>query len=247
MTLKNFNFSAKLAVSFFVGSIIIGTLSSLIMLGLLMSESESGFVFPTLEGIRMKYANPLIVTSMQTSMYEYVADDMDIDTVRKWIDEGAEETFFKEEVLPILKADCTKCHSKSSTQTKAIPGMPLGKFEDVHPLTQAGYTWAKMSRQAHLHLFGIGVFLALLSLLMAHSSFHGWIRNLLITTSTISLWLDVLGWWLTKYIADFAYVIYIAGATMSASILAMCVLVLADLWVRVPWLGPSPQQRDQGL
>ena len=140
MTLKTLNFSARLAASFFVGSVIIGTVSSLIMLGLLLSESESGFVFPTLEGIRIKYAYPLIVTSMKTSMYEYVADDADIETVQKWIDEGAEEAFFKAEVLPIMKADCTKCHSISSTQTKAMPGMPLSKFEQVQPLTQAGYT-----------------------------------------------------------------------------------------------------------
>ncbi len=247
MTLKTLNFSARLAASFFVGTVIIGTVSSLIMLGLLLSESESGFVFPTLEGIRTKYAYPLIVTSMKTSMYEYVADDADIATVQKWIDKGAEKTFFKEEVLPIMKADCTQCHTKSSTQTKAMPGMPLGKFEEVHPLTQAGYTWGKMSRQAHLHLFGIGVFLALLSLLMAYSSYHGWVRNLLIAASTIFLWLDVLGWWLTKYRVGFAYVIYGAGATMSASILAMCVLVLADLWVQVPWLSPPPQHRNQGV
>ena len=64
MTLKALNFSAKLAASFFVGSILIGTVSSLIMLGLLLSEAESGFVFPTLEGIRIKYAYPLLVSSM---------------------------------------------------------------------------------------------------------------------------------------------------------------------------------------
>ncbi len=105
MTLKTLNFSARLAASLFAGSVIIGTVSSLIMLGLLLSESESGFVFPTLEGVRVKYAYPLIVTSMKTSMYEYVADDADIETVQKWIDEGAEEAFFKKEVQPIMKGD----------------------------------------------------------------------------------------------------------------------------------------------
>ena len=238
MNLKSLNFSAKLAASFFTGSVIIGTVSSLIMLGLLLSARESGLVLPTLEGIKVKYAYPIIVSSMKSSMYEYVADDEDIEIVQQWIAEGASKEFFNEEVRPIMKADCTKCHSKSSTMSKAMNSMPLGKYEQVLELTEGGYTWAKMSRQAHLHLFGIGVFLAILSLLMAHSSYFPWIRNLLIVTSSVFLWLDVLGWWLTKYLIEFAYVIYIAGAVMSASILAMCVLVLLDTWVRVPWISP---------
>ncbi|MCH8886201.1 MAG: hypothetical protein IIC13_06395 [SAR324 cluster bacterium] len=239
MTLKTLNFSARLAASFFVGSILIGTFSSLIMLGLLLSEAESGFVFPTLEGIRIKYAYPLLVSSMKTSMYEYVADDEDIEIVQQWIDEGTKEDFFKAKVQPIMKMDCTSCHSKSSTKTKAVPGMPLGRFEEVKAQASAGYTWAKMSRQAHFHLFGIGVFLAILSLMMAYSSYFPWIRNLLISTATIFLWLDVMGWWLTKYLIEFAYVIYFAGAVMSGSILAMAGLVLLDLWLRVPWITES--------
>lgn len=239
MTLKSLNSSARLAASFFVGSIIIGTLSSLIMLGLLLSEAESGFVFPTLEGIKIKYAYPQLISSMKTSMYEYVADDEDIDTVQKWIDEGMKEDSFKAEVQPIMKADCTSCHSKSSTKTKAVPGIPLGKFEEVKAQASAGYTWAKMSRQAHFHLFGIGVFLAILSLLMAHSNYFPWIRNLLISTATIFLWIDVMGWWFTKYLIEFAYVIYVAGAIMSGSILAMAGLVFLDLWVRVPWISET--------
>ena len=240
MNLKSLNTSAKLAASFFAASVIIGTVSSLIMLGLLLSEKESGFVLPTLEGIKIKYAYPIIISSMKSSMYEYVADDGDIEIVQEWIDGGATKEFFKEEVQPILKADCTKCHSKTSTMTKAIPGMPLGKYEQVLPLTKAGYTWAKMSRQAHLHLFGIGVFLAIISGLLAYSSYYPWIRNLLIATSTIFLWIDVLGWWLTKYLVEFAYVIYTAGTLMSASILAMCVLVLLDIWIQVPIISPPP-------
>lgn len=246
MNLKSLNTSAKLAASFFTGSVIIGTVSSLIMLGLLLSEKESGFVLPTLEGIKIKYAYPIIVSSMKATMYEYVADDEDIEIVEQWIAEGAGKDFFKEEVRPILKADCTKCHSVSSTMTDAAPGMPLGKYEQVLPLTKAGYTWGKMARQAHLHLFGIGVFLALLSGLMAYSSYFPWIRNLLIATSTIFLWFDVMGWWLTKYLIEFAYVIYGAGTLMSASILAMCVLVLLDIWVQVPLISPPAKRRFAG-
>ena len=123
--------------------------------------------------------------------------------------------------------------------TKDVPGIPLGKFSEVKAQASAGYTWAKMSRPAHFHLFGIGVFLAILSLMMAYSSYFPWIRNLLISTATIFLWLDVMGWWLTKYLIEFAYVIYFAGAVMSGSILAMAGLVLLDLWLRVPWITES--------
>lgn len=243
MTLKTLNFSARLAASLFVGSVLIGTISSLIMLGLLMSEREEGFVLPTIEGIRIKYAYPVLVSSMKQSMYEYVADDEDIEIVQQWIAEGAGKAFFKEQVQPILKADCVKCHSKSSTMTKAVPGLPMGKYKQVLKFTEGGYTWAKMSRQAHLHLFGIGVFLAILSLLMAFTDYYPWVRNLLIAAASIFLWFDVLGWWLTKYLVEFAYLIYIAGAFMSASILTMSALVLLDIWSHVPLLAPASRGR----
>ena len=91
-----------------------------------------------------------------------------------------------------------------------------------------------MAKQAHVHLFGIGTFLAIVSLIFACTSFRPWIRNTVISVSWIALILDVLCWWLTKYELSFAYVIVGAGAAMSSSAIAMCALSMLDLWIKGP-------------
>ncbi|MCK6490259.1 MAG: hypothetical protein L6R48_18430 [Planctomycetes bacterium] len=244
-TLKRLNTSARVALSFFLLSIIIGTVSALIMLGLLLTHQESGFAIPSVESIKIKYHYPQLVSAMKTSMNQYVADDADIETVAKWIAGGKSEATYEAEVRPILRRDCTSCHSPGSTMTDAMPGMPLTTYQEVLPLTQAGYSWVKMAKQAHVHLFGIGTFLALVTLIFAFTSFRPWLRITAISVTWTALLLDVLCWWLTKYELGFAYVIVGAGAAMSGGAIAMSALALLDLWVRVPLIS-DPKAGDGG-
>ena len=65
-------------------------------------------------------------------MYEYVADDEEIDIVGKWINNGAKnDAFFKEEVLTIMEYDCQNCHSETSTMSEAAPDKPLTSYEEI--------------------------------------------------------------------------------------------------------------------
>jgi len=236
-TLKSLNIPAKLSVTFFLGSVFIAVISALILLGLVLSQESSGFVIPSFDGIKLKYGTPEIVSSMKTTMYQHVTEDESIVAVEQWIIEGSKKEDFKEKVLPIMKEDCTNCHSKKSTMSQAMTSMPLGKYKEVLPLTKAGYSWKKMSKQAHIHLFGITVFLIILSLLMAYSSFLPWIKYLFIIVSSLSLWIDIFSWWLTKFFVEFIYVIFLSGGLMSGSIIVMSVLVFLDLWISVPWIS----------
>lgn len=233
-TLKHLNTSAKLALSFFLLSIIIGTISALIMLGLLLTHQESGFAIPSVENIKIKYHYPALVSAMKTSMYQYVADDADIETVSTWITSGKSEADYEKNVAPIMNTACVSCHNPTSTMTGAMPGLPLTSYKEVVSHSEAGYSWVKMAKQAHVHLFGIGTFLAIVSLIFAFASFRPWIRNTIISVGWIALILDVLCWWLTKYELGFAYVIVGAGAAMSGSAIGMCGLSMLDLWIRVP-------------
>lgn len=244
-TLKRLNTSARVALSFFLLTIIIGTVSALIMLGLLLTHQESGIAIPSVENIKIKYHYPQLVAAMKTSMNQYVADDADIETVAKWIAGGKSEATYEAEVRPILRRDCTSCHNPGSTMTNAMPGMPLTTYQEVLPLTQAGYSWVKMAKQAHVHLFGIGTFLALVTLIFAFTSFRPWLRTGLISLCWVALLLDVLSWWLTKYELGFAYVIVGAGAAMSGSAIAMSALAMLDLWVVVPLITDPKAKDDQ--
>jgi hypothetical protein len=235
-TLKNLPTSARLSLSFFLLSIIIGTVSALIMLGLLLNHQESGFTIPSVENIKIHYHYPQIVSAMKTSMNQYVIDGEDIAAVEKWIEAGKTEAGYTETVAPILDTACVSCHNPTSTMSGAMPGLPLTTYKEVLQHTNAGYSWVKMSKQAHVHLFGIGTFLAIVSTIFAFTSFRPWIRNTVITVGWVALILDVLCWWLTKYELGFAYVIVGAGAAMSSSAIGMSALSMLDLWIRVPVL-----------
>jgi len=245
-TLKNLNTSAKLSLTCFLLSIIIGTVSALIMLGLLLTHQESGFAIPSVENIKIKYHYPALVSAMKTSMNQYVADEEDIVAVSKWIAGGKSEEEYKKTIAPIMEMGCTSCHNPTSTMTGAMPGLPLTNYKEVLAHTNAGYSWVKMAKQAHVHLFGIGTFLVLVSTIFAFTSFRPWIRNTVILTSWIALILDVLCWWLTKYELSFAYVIVGAGAAMSGSAIGMCALAMLDLWIKVPWLTQPDEAPKAG-
>ena len=242
-SLKDLNTSAKVALSFFLLSIVIGTVSALIMLGLMLTHEKSGFAIPTVENIKVKYHYPALVSAMKGSMYQYVLDDEDIETVTNWVQDGATKEGYEKSVAPIMATSCVSCHNPTSTMSGAMPGLPLTSYDEVHKYSEPGYSWTKMAKQAHVHLFGIGTFLVLVTGIFAFTTFRPWFRTSLISVSWVALILDVLCWWLTKYEHSFAYIIVGAGAAMSGAAIAMCVLAALDMWVRVPWLTAPAQDR----
>ncbi len=92
--------------------------------------------------------------SMRTTMYEFVSEDESIDLVTEWIASGRTEEFYKEHIFPVMKEDCTKCHSRTSTQTYAIQWMPLTTYEDTKSLSYEG----ELSRQFRINISGLIMF-----------------------------------------------------------------------------------------
>jgi len=80
---------------------------------------------------------PRIVGSMKDNMYQHVTTDESIATVEQWIKEGRKnDDYFKDKILPIMKDDCSKCHSTSSTMSKGIPELPLTSYEEIIKFTK---------------------------------------------------------------------------------------------------------------
>ncbi|RDE25264.1 hypothetical protein DV711_06855 [Motiliproteus coralliicola] len=113
---------------------------------------------------------PDLVRSMQTTMYEFVSEDESIDVMAQWIADGASQQGYEEHIRPIMKEDCTKCHSTTSTQTYAIQWMPLTKYGDVVSLTSAGVE----SRQFRINVSGL---LMLVLFIVVWVSSLAWMRH----------------------------------------------------------------------
>ncbi len=235
MRIASLNLPAKLGLSGFLITVILGALSAVTLIGLLYSQYDRGFNIPEMEKVKSHYSDSLLVSAMKGSMYSYVTEDGDIDLIAKWVADGAkDDAFFKEEVMYILEEDCQKCHSRHSQMSKAMTSMPFSSHEDVVQYTEGGYSWTKMAKTAHIHLFGISVFLVLVSMIMAFSSYAVWLKTLLISAAWIALWLDIASWWLSKFSAGFAYVISLAGGVEIGAICAMSGLCLFNLWFHLP-------------
>jgi hypothetical protein len=104
-----------------------------------------GFIQADTAGFETDYegdveaSDPLLVNSMKTTMYEFVSDDEEIYAVGSWISKGSRnDSEFKEVVLPILKENCTKCHSVTSTMSDAIPDKPLARYAEIIKYIEAG-------------------------------------------------------------------------------------------------------------
>jgi len=231
MTIQQLNTQAKTAITLFLLFIITATLSSVILLGLELTGKKDGLNIPTISQIKTKYTTPAIVAAMRGSMFKQVTEEEDIDIVNQWIENGAtkEDPSFKL-VTRIIKLDCANCHSKTSTMTGAIPSIPLQTYEQILEHVEAGYSWSKMSKQAHIHMFGISMFLIVLTLIFSYTTYNNSIKNTLILASFGGAFLDIFSWWFSKYYAGLVYLIFGMGGMMIASILLMSILIIANIW-----------------
>lgn len=145
----------------------------------------------------------------------------------QWARDGGQITQWQSKVEPIMRQYCVSCHSAGST----LPD--FNKFENVKKVAEVdeGQSIAQLTRVSHIHLFGIGfIFL-----------FVGWIFGLaqhplrwkliLIATPFAFLILDILSWWLTKYMPVFAWLTMIGGIGYSLASTAMIFTSLAQMWL----------------
>lgn len=129
-------------------------LGHLLMATAILHGSQYLFYYDTLEvsfSEALLGEEPDLVRSMRTNMYEFVSEDESIDIIAEWIQAGAPRTEFATTIRPVMKEDCTKCHSRTSTMTYAIPEMPLSNYEDVVALTGDGIA----SRQFRINASGL--------------------------------------------------------------------------------------------
>lgn len=96
---------------------------------------------------------PDLVRAMRTTMNEFVSDDELIDVAERWIADGMPRQVYDKELGPFIHDECGKCHSTSSTQTYAVPGMPLTRYEEVLPWARAGVA----SRQFRINASGLAL------------------------------------------------------------------------------------------
>jgi hypothetical protein len=230
MHLKQLNLGGRTAVSLFALTLLIALASA----ELLIIYSLGGTM--GIEKVKAKYAGSLLVSSMRGPMYEYVTEDESIAIVERWIDAGAPEADYKP-VAEVMNEDCTSCHSKTSTMTKAMPSIPLTTYAETNAFTGRGLPGGKLLMQLHVHIFAIGVILLVVSLLFCAADIYPRLKVLGPVVGFVGLWLDTSGWVLGTVGEWAAWLIVGGGGLLAAAIAGMSVVILVDCWTKVPVIG----------
>lgn len=126
----------------------------------------------------------------------------------KWAREGAPEAQWERHFKGVFGQRCVMCHSK-------IAGIPdFTKYENVKKVAviNEGASVSTLTRVSHIHLFGISFIFFFMGLIFSFAvGVPRWLKVLAIGFPFGFLILDVLSWWLTKWIPGFAWLTIIGG------------------------------------
>ncbi|MGZ4958821.1 MAG: hypothetical protein ACXV7J_06190 [Methylomonas sp.] len=151
----------------------------------------------------------------------------DKEVILKWIHDGAKEAGYRQDIAPILNRDCVHCHDPGVN-----PSLPdLTSYEGVAEVAHAGgATLPVLVRVSHIHLFGIAFILYFIGKIFLLCDMNIYVKRIAVVIPFVAMLLDVLSWFVTKSIAQFAYVVVLSGALMGLSMGVQILLSIYQMW-----------------
>lgn len=151
----------------------------------------------------------------------------DKDVILDWIHAGAEEPEYQEKIAPILNRDCVICHTPSIN-----PSLPdLSNYAGVAEVAHAGgATIASLIRVSHIHLFGIAFILFFIGKIFILCDINIYVKRIAVIIPFAAMLLDVISWFITRYIPAFSYVVVASGALMGVSMGLQILISVYQMW-----------------
>jgi hypothetical protein len=145
----------------------------------------------------------------------------------QWARDEASLKEWNSEILPLVNQYCAGCHGPGA----ALPDFT--KYENIKKVAEVdeGASIASLTRVSHIHLFGIGFIFLFVGWIFAMSQFPQRLKLVLISTPFAFLILDVLSWWLTKYVPVFAWLTMLGGFGYSLASSIMIFTSLVQMWL----------------
>ncbi len=147
-----------------------------------------------------------------------------------WLQDGAPRQGYKAVARPILKEECFRCHSGAMAKSLNIPD--FSTYRGVAPVTKVsrGASLLTLVKLSHIHLFGIGLLAFGVGLIFRLAILNRWLKWGLIVLPFLSVFADILAWFLTKWDPLYAWVVVIAGAGLGFALVAQILISLFELW-----------------
>jgi len=154
----------------------------------------------------------------------------DKEVILRWINAGADETGYREDIAPILNRDCINCHTPANN-----PSLPdLTNFIGVSEVAHSGgESLPALIRVSHIHLFGIAFILYFIGRIFLLCDMNIYVKRVAVVIPFVAMLLDVMSWFVTKWFAGFAYVVVFSGALMGISMGMQILLSLYQMWFYV--------------
>ncbi|MDQ6955089.1 MAG: hypothetical protein Q9M20_06555 [Mariprofundaceae bacterium] len=157
-------------------------------------------------------------------------------TIADWIRSGGSEKEFNSTVAPILNKNCIVCHSSESVM--GLP--PLTSYNEVKKLTEFdhGASIQSLVRVSHIHLFGIAFLLFFVGRIFILCEMPVMLKRIAVVIPFFAILLDVLSWYVTRVIPDFAVMVVLSGALMGISLGIQIFVSLYQMWFYKPKIEP---------
>ncbi|WNB77396.1 hypothetical protein [Methylomonas koyamae] len=151
----------------------------------------------------------------------------DKETILKWIQDGAERQAYEQTVAPILNRDCIHCHNPV-----ANPSLPnLTEYAGVAEVAhKGGASVPALVRVSHIHLFGIAFILFFIGKIFLLCDMNIYVKRVALVIPFFAMLMDVLSWFVTKHISEFAYVVVLSGALMGLSMGVQILMSVYQMW-----------------
>ncbi|MEE9543407.1 MAG: hypothetical protein V3V95_06465 [Thermodesulfobacteriota bacterium] len=223
--------SERMLYTLFILLLSTGYLFAMTMLYITVAV-EDGEPGLSIEDISIKYRGEHSTTRLEQAlggiMMPYRTEG-EYKKIIMWVNSGASEARFTEDVKPILDAKCIACHNPGSGMN--IPD--LTKYETVKELvvSDTGDTFATLVRVSHIHLFGLGMVFYLLGRIFILTEMPARLKRIVVVVPFAAIALDIGSWWFTKYSMNlFAFIVMIGGIIMGLSFAFQAFVSLYQMW-----------------
>ncbi len=145
----------------------------------------------------------------------------------KWVRAGSPEEDWNSHVEALVAQNCVRCHG-------VVPGIPdYRTYAGISLVTaiDEGATVPTLARVSHIHLFGIAfIFFFVCMIFSMATGIPPWLKTAAIALPYVFLGSDVLSWWATKWVPEFAWVTIVAGGGYALSSAFMISTSLYQMW-----------------
>lgn len=159
----------------------------------------------------------------------------DQDVILQWLKNGAGQEEYNDHIAPVLNRDCISCHAPAIN-----PSLPnLTDYQGVLEVAKSGgVPLPYLIRVSHIHLFGIAFILFFIGKIFLLCDLNVLVKRVAVTVPFLAMLVDVMSWFITKSLPDFAYVVVGSGALMGISMGIQILLSIYQMWFYQPETQP---------